>query len=176
MCEHMKTIKTKDFALRHPKAKDVDGYYETETDPVSKKMFMSFPESLNEAEKDLQKHIKDNAKRPIVSETFSVIIDGAYAGYTKIQFQNFDSKSEEGRVHIAIHPRFRGKGLATKVIRTITSYGFKRYRFKRIFAQCKLKNNAVARVIEKAGFRLEKIHTIDGVQKMWWVLERKKGD
>jgi RimJ/RimL family protein N-acetyltransferase len=169
-----KIIKEKGFILRYPKLEDVGGYYETETDPISKKMFMSFPANMDEAKKDLQKHIKDNKKKPLVSETFTIEVGGKYAGYAKIQFQNFDSKGNEGRIHISIHPEFRGKGLATKVIGTITEYGFEKYNFKKIFAQCKFINKAVARVNEKAGFKLVKIYVVEGVKKMLWVLERLK--
>ena len=167
-------IKTKDFLLQYPTLKDLDGYYETETDSLSKKMFTSFPKNKEEAKKDLQEHIKNNKKKPIVSETFSIIIDKKYAGYVKIQFQNFDPENDEGRIHVAIHPDFRGKGIATKVIKEITDYGFKKYKFKRIFAQHKAINKGVARINEKLGFKLIKTHKTEGVKKMLWVLERKK--
>lgn len=168
----MTVIKTKDFILRHVEPKDLEGYYEAETDPISKEMFMSYPKNLEEAKGDIEKHIRDNNTKPRVSETFSIIVKGKYAGYAKIQFNGFNSKGDEGRMHIAIHPAFRGIGLATKVVKAITKYGFKKYKFKRIFAQCKFINRAVARVNEKVGFKLEKIHEVDGIKKMWWVLER----
>lgn len=166
-------IKTKDFILRHKKISDLEGYYETETDELTKKMHMSFPKNLSEAKKDLQKSIKNYSEKPRLSESFTIEVNGKYAGSVTIQFQNFDVKGKEGRVHISIHPEFRSKGLATKVLKKITDYGFKKYKFKRIFAQCKLINKAIARVNEKVGFKLEKIHTVDGTKKMWWVLERK---
>lgn len=165
-------LKGKGFILRHVKLGDLKEYYKTETDKISKKMFMSFPKNIEEAKKDIQKHIKDNKKKPITSETFSIIKNRKYAGYVKIQFQNFNPKSNEGRIHVTIHPDFRGKGLATKAIKAITEYGFKKYKFERIFAQCKYTNKAVAKVNKKAGFRLEKIHTVEGIKKMWWVLEK----
>jgi len=167
-------IKTKDFILRHPMKKDLNEYYETETDSLSKKMFNSFPVNLNEAKLDLEKHIKDNRKKLIVSETFSIVVKSRYAGYVKIQSQNFDVKSCEGRIHIAIHPDFRGKGLAKKVIEVITNYGFKKKKFKKIFAQCKFINKPLMNIIEKRGFKLEKIHNSGGVKKVLWVLEREE--
>ena len=168
----MTIIKTKDFVLRHVQLKDLKGYYETETDEVSKKMFMSFPKDLDEAKKDILKHIKDNKNKDYVSETFSIIVNGDYAGYVKIQFQNFDRKSEEGRIHIAIHPKFREKGLATKVIKAATDYGFEEKNFKRIFGQCKAINKPLLKILKKIGFKKLKVHEVDGVKKVLLVLER----
>ena len=166
-------IKTKDFILRHPLLKDLKEYYETETDELSRKMFMSYPKNIGEARKDILKHIKDNKEKPIVSETFSIVKNNGYVGYVKIQFQNFDPKNDEGRVHIAIHPRFRGRGIATKALKAITDYGFEYYKFKRIFAQCKFINKGVAKINKKCGFKLIKTYNSEGFRKMLWVLEKK---
>ena len=72
---------------------------------------------------------------------------------------------------MAVHPDFRGEGIATKAIKAITEYGFKKKKFDRIFAQCKFINKGVAKVNRRVGFKLEKIHIVEGIKKMWWVLE-----
>lgn len=167
------TIKTRDFILRHFKLSDAKEYYESEIDALTKKMHTSFPKNFEEAKKEVSNKIKDYKKKPMVSEAFVIDIAGKYAGDVTLQYQNFDPKSNEGRVHITIHPDFRGKGLATNTLKEIMRYGFKKKKMKRIFAQCKAINKGVIRVNEKCGFKKVKTYVVDGgIKKILWVKER----
>jgi len=47
--------------------------------------------------------------------------------------------------------------LATEAVKKVTSYGFKKLKLKRIYGYCRTFNKSSARVLEKAGYKLEGI-------------------
>lgn len=165
----MAVIKGRGFILRHIKMSDANGYWETMQDKETIKALMSVPHSFNEAKKEIKDDIKEIREKG--SEYFTIVVNGKYAGNVILQYQNWDKTSEDGRVHMWLHPDFRGKGLATKAMKRIIAYGFKKG-FKRIYGQCKASNKAVIKINKKLGFRKVKIHMVEGVKKILWVKER----
>jgi ribosomal-protein-alanine N-acetyltransferase len=151
----MTIIKGKGFVLRPIKMSDAKAYFETMQDKETKKGFMTVPKSLQEAKKEIKEHVQRACKK--TSETFAIDVDGEYAGYVKIDHENWDPKEYHGRIHYCTHPKFRGKGITTKAVKLVTEYAFKRYKFKRIVGRCRSFNKASARVLEKAGYKLEGI-------------------
>jgi RimJ/RimL family protein N-acetyltransferase len=140
-------------------------------DEETKKALMATPNSFKEAKIEVQEKI-EKAKTK-VSETFTIEIDEKFAGTVTIEYQNYDVLSDEGRVHLVIHPNFRGKGLATKALTALVEYAFNERKFKILYGQTKVSNIAIAKVFEKVGFNLEKIHTVEGIKKHWWSLRRQ---
>jgi len=165
----MTIIKTNEFILRPIILSDADSFFESMKDVETIKNFTSTPKTLSEAKLDIAKMIEKSKLK--VSEPFAIQVEGKYAGYVIIEYQNWNPKNDTGRVHICIHPDFRGKGLATKVLVEITNYGFTAYKFKKIIAQCKATNEGVAKANAKAGFKLDKIVKVDGIDKMAWIKE-----
>jgi ribosomal-protein-alanine N-acetyltransferase len=167
-------IKTKEFILRHIRMSDSKPYFESMQDKKTKKYFMKVPKNIKEARKEVKKLIKESNKKNPVMETFVLEIGGEYAGFIKIDYENYNPKEHRGRIHYATHPKFRGKGLTSKAVKLITDYGFKKFKFKRIIGRCRISNKASARVLEKAGYKLEGIlkknTLIDGkyVNDMIW--------
>ncbi len=155
------------FILRPIRMSDAEKYFEMKQDKETKKAFMTVPKNLSEVKKQIKEQINRNKRK--VSEVFAIEINKEYAGSIILEYQNWDRKSEEGRMHIQIHPKFRGRGLATKTMKTVLKYGFKKRNFKKIYIQCKASNKAVIRVIEKCGFKKEKVHLIEGIKKILWV-------
>lgn len=164
----MTIIKTKEFTLRPLSMKDLDGFFETMQDEDTKNALMSFPKTIEEAKEEMQEMLQKVEDG--ISEIFTVVVDGKYAGSVTLEYQGF-KPCDEGRLHITIHPDFRGRGLATNVIKRILDYGFKKRKFKRIFAQCKASNKGVVRVNEKVGFTPVKEHVRQGVKKILWKKE-----
>ena len=150
-------IKTKDFILRYIEISDVKPYFESMQDKKTKKYFMSVPKNLREARKEVNKLVNESNRKNPVMETFVIDVNGEYAGFVKIDYENYDSREHRGRIHYATHPKFRGKGLTSKAVKLITNYGFKKFKFKRIMGRCRTSNKASARVLEKAGYKLEGI-------------------
>jgi RimJ/RimL family protein N-acetyltransferase len=165
----MKIINGRGFILRHIKMSDAKSYWETMQDKEIIKELMSVPHSFGEAKKEIKDDI--NEMREKGSKYFTIVVNRKYAGNVVLQYQNWDKASKDGRIHIWLHPNFRGKGLATKVIHKIIGYGFKKG-FKKIYAQCKASNKAVIKTIKKLGFKKVKTHMIEGIKKILWVKEK----
>lgn len=162
-------IKGKGFILRPLKLSDAPGYWETMQDKKTIKGLMSVPHSLEEAKKEIREDIKQVKEKG--SKYFTIEVNGKYAGNVILQYQNWDKHSKEGRVHMWLHPDFRGKGLATKSLGKVIEYGFKKG-LKKIYGQCKASNKAVIRINKKLGFKKVKTHIVEGVKKILWVKER----
>lgn len=163
-------IKTKDFILRPLKLSDAKPYFEVMQDEETQRNFNSYPKSLTEVKKEIKDYLKQVKEKD--SEYFTIEVNGEYAGNVVLQHQDYDPKSDNGRVHLWIHPKYRGKGLATKALGELVKYGLKK-KYKRIFAQCKAINKGVIKINKKLGFKKVKTHTNEhGVKKILFVKER----
>jgi [ribosomal protein S5]-alanine N-acetyltransferase len=162
----MKRINGEGFILRSIGLKDSKGYWEVMQDKETVKGFISVPHSLEEAKKEVEEHILKSKQG--ITEVFTILVEGKYAGNVKLDYQNWDKSSSEGRVHLWLHPDYRGKGLATKALKKLIDYGFNKKKMKVIYAQCKKSNKAVCKVNEKVGFKKVEDRMVDGVKKVWW--------
>jgi len=149
------------FILRHIKMSDLQGYWESQKDPITKKGFMSTPKNLAEARKELKGKVVDLGKKKPFGETFAIEVNGEYAGDISLCHLNKKHEEHKGSISYCTHPKFRKKGLMVKAIRLLTKYAFKKYKLKRIWAQCRTFNKASAKVLEKAGYKLEGIKRKD---------------
>jgi len=163
-------IKGEGFILRPITLKDSQGYWEVMQDSETIKRFGSVPNSFEEAEEEIKEYL-DKIKKEI-TEVFTIEVEGEYAGNVKLDKQGWKKESDEGRIHLWLHPDFRGKGLATKALKLLVDYGLKKKKFKTIYAQCKKSNKAVCRVNEKIGFKKVEDRIVDGVEKVWWELKK----
>lgn len=149
-------IKGRNFILRHITVKDAKLYWESQQDKQAKSGFMSTPKTIEDAKKEIREKLSAMKKK--TGETFAIEIEGEYAGFVEIH----DMTKKERYKHTAIigycmHPKYRGKGITTQAVRLVTSYAFKKYNLKRISGWCRTFNKASARVLEKAGYKLEGI-------------------
>lgn len=147
----------KGFILRHIKLSDAEDYFECSNDREAKKGFMSTPKNINEAKKEVKKHISEYNKKKPTGEIFAIEINDEFAGWVEISHLNREHLEHKASVGYCIHPKFRGKGITTNAVKLITKYGFKKYKLKRIEGWCRTFNKASARVLKKAGFKLEGI-------------------
>jgi len=155
----MKTIlKGKGFLLRPIRMSDAQKYFESETDPVSKKGFMSTPKSVKEVENSIKEKIAERKKKKPSRETFAIDIGGEFVGYVGLHDMNEKFNEHRAIISYCLHPKFRGKGIMTKAVRLATRYAFEKYSLRRIAGRCRTFNKASARVLEKAGYKLEGIH------------------
>jgi len=170
----MTIIKTNDFILRPLSIDDAESYFEVMQDEDTKKNLQSVPSTLEEAKKEIKEYLIQVKEKD--SEYFTIEIDKAYAGNVILQHQNWDLNSDEGRIHIWIHPKFRGKGLATKAITEVMNYGLKN-KFKRIFIQCNSKNQGINKINSKLNLKKVKTFVNDnGSEKNLWVKENSDND
>jgi ribosomal-protein-alanine N-acetyltransferase len=107
-----------------------------------------YPISLDYAKKSIIKSIKDkkNYKK-------AIIVDGKFIGTISLYNPNKNKKIFEIGYFIA-RP-YWNKGIATKAVKEMCNFGFKKLKLKRIWADTQSNNPASARVLEKAGFKLE---------------------
>jgi len=141
---------TKDFLLRPITMKDASAYLELHKDKCSKRNFISVPKNLEEAEKELKEGIKGG-------HTFAIEVDREFAGFIHLELNKKPHDKHSADVGYGIMPKFRGQGIATKALKLITNYGFNKLKLKRIWGSCRTFNKASARVLEKAGYKLEGI-------------------
>jgi len=157
-------IKTKDFILRPIKLSDAKPFFETMQDPVTKKGLTTVPKNLEEAEQEIKENIKEMKEKG--SEVFTIEVKGKYAGNVILQYQNWDPTGKDGRIHLWLHPDYRGTGLSKKVLVQVLKYGFRK--FKRIYAQCKATNKRMIELLQELGFEKVKTHTLEGVKRILW--------
>ncbi len=145
------------FILRHVKMSDLQGYFECFQGKNIKEFLLKIPKNISEAEKELKERIADLKKKKPFGETFAIEVDGEFAGYVDLHHLNIEHHEHKGEIGYCVHPNFRGKGLASKSVKLLTNYAFKKYKLKRISAMGRVKNKASARVLEKAGYKCEGI-------------------
>jgi RimJ/RimL family protein N-acetyltransferase len=131
-------------------ADDINSYLECHRDDEAKKNFMSVPEDLKEARKEVRHNSKDGLMLKIEA-------GGRFAGFIRLELNKNPRYRHSAIAGYGIHPGFRGRGLATKALRMVSAYGFKKLKLVRITGMCRTFNRASARVLEKAGFKLEGI-------------------
>lgn len=150
--------KNPEFILRHAKLSDAKTFFECEQDEQARKGFMSSPKNVGEVKKSLRRQLRRDKKKNPSSEKFAIEINGEIAGWVRIYDLNQKYYEHQGIIGCCLHPKFRGKGIASKAVKLITNYAFKKYKLKRMLGRCRTSNKASARVLEKAGYKLEGIH------------------
>ena len=147
----MVIIKTRDFTLRPITLNDAQGYLECHQDKEAEKSLISTPKNIVEAKKEIKYLINKGALN------FAIEVNGNFIGFISLE-SHYDPRNKHAAiVNYVINHKFRGKGLATKAVKIVTDYGFKKLKLKRISGICRTFNKASARVFEKAGFKLEGI-------------------
>lgn len=71
-----------------------------------------------------------------------------------------------------LDPRWWGRGLATEAARAMIRYGFEELGMERIVAATDAPHQASVRVMERCGLRFEKRTTIDGLNTLFYTLDR----
>ena len=135
------------FILRPKKKSDLQSWYKNQLDEDTARNFMSMPKNLEEAKKEFSEKSKN-------SESFIINIDGECVGSIGI---HDIVKGNKEIISYWIANKCRGKGITTKAVKIVTEYFFKKYNLKRISGNVRTFNKASARVLEKAGYKLEGI-------------------
>ncbi|MAG47962.1 hypothetical protein CL617_05120 [archaeon] len=168
----MVRIEKDEFILRDLEIKDSQGYWETMQDEKTKEGMMETPKSFKRAKIEVEDYIEDAKTK--VKEVLTIEIDGQYAGNVRLDYQGFNTDSDEGRVHMWIHPKFRKNKLAQRALQALIKYAFEKRKFRVLYGQSKVSNKAMAKIMENLGFEKEKKHRIvDDIKKIWWTLKKQ---
>jgi len=163
----MKDLKGNGFILRPLRLSDSQRYLECFVGENIKPFLLRVPRDLDEVQKIVRVKVNDFRKKKPFGESYAIEIEGVFAGYVELHNLNLEHQEHKCEIGYNIHPDYRGKGLATLAVRLLTKYAFEKYRLKRMSAMGRLKNKASARVLQKAGYKLEgvlrKNKEIDGV-------------
>ncbi len=87
---------------------------------------------------------------------FAIEYNGQFAGVVGLLLHT-DSVLKSAEVGYWIGEPFWGKGIATRVLHSMTQLGFRRLKLNRLFAGVFEWNKAGMRVLEKCGYQLEGI-------------------
>ena len=71
------------------------------------------------------------------------------------------------------HPDHWSKGLATEAARTMIGFGFERLGLECVVASADFPNTASLRVMAKAGMKFDRRETIDGLDTVYYKLDRQ---
>jgi ribosomal-protein-alanine N-acetyltransferase len=119
--------------------------------------FMDFaPETVEQAEEWLQEVIFHNRKQPREAYNLAIVhaTEGQVIGWIGIGASS-RYRGELGFGYM-LAPAYWNQGYATEAVRCIVDFGFGSLQAPRISAWCYTENHASARVLEKAGLRLER--------------------
>jgi len=146
----MTIIRTKDFILRPHELNDAKNIYEYQLDAETQKNCMSTPKSIAEAKKEIREKLQTKKERA----SFVIVVNQEVVG--EIGLHHVIPK-HSAMISYWIAAKCRGKGIITKAVKLITDYGFKKFKLVRIQGNVRTFNKSSARVLEKAGYKLEGI-------------------
>ena len=139
--------------LRHLTIEDSKDYWLAH-DKISEKNFNSIPKNIQQARKEVNKHIKHYSvpvnKRE--EECFAIEYNGEFAGWINIHDISYEHKAVTGSL---VAPHFRKKGVGTKAHKILIKHAFKKYKLKRISGRLRAFNKASGRMLEKSGYKFE---------------------
>lgn len=140
----LKSLKPR-FILRHAKNNDLKDWFKHQLDKETMRNFMTVPKNLKEARKELFEKSRD-------SEGFVIDVDGLVVG--GIGAHDI-VEGHKAVISYWVARKLRNKGIATKAVKMATDYFFKKYKLVRISGNARTFNKASARVMKKAGYKLE---------------------
>lgn len=147
--------------LRYVKLSDAQVLLDIETDKENIKNMMYYDDDIKSIIKGIKEQQSQYRKKKPSGEQIIIETSEGVAGYVSIHGLHTPNKEHKAQISYALHPNFRGQGITTIAVKLLTNYAFKKYNLKRIEASCRTFNIASARVLEKAGFKLEGIHRKD---------------
>ena len=120
-----------------------------------------FPYTLNHAEIWIRKCRSSYSEKCPSDLGFAVVASGWVVGGIGLAYIE-GHKAELGYWLAKNH---RGRGVMTRAVRIICSFGFQKLKLRRIYATVFSRNKASARVLEKAGFRFEGVLRKENMKK-----------
>jgi len=107
-----------------------------------------YPINLDYTKKSIKKSLTDKN-----SYKRAIFVDGKFAGTISLYNPNKNKKIFE--IGYSVARDYWNKGIATKAVKEICKFGFKKLKLKRIWAGTLSNNPSSSRVLVKAGFKQE---------------------
>lgn len=159
----MNEIKTDRFILRLISLNDYNKVYEILSDEETVKYLnMNRHKCITDSKnmlKDYLNGLKDGTKYP-----FAIIDKDTkdFLGIFLIKLDLYNDDAFESTTYI--NKKYWNKGILSEILPYIIDYVFKEIKTKNFRGYVMEKNGASARVLEKTGFKLEKIFEVPGIE------------
>lgn len=149
-------IKTKQFILRPLKMSDAAAYAKYASNKkISRNMLrLPYPVTLDYVKIRIKTAQKEYKKSKPVFYNLAIEIDGEFSGWISINHIVWGHKASIG---YWLAEKYWGKGLMTKIVKTVTVWGFKKFKLKRMEASVFPFNPASMKVLVKSGYVCEGI-------------------
>ena len=148
------TTKTGKLILRPFKMSDANSVVRHANDKTIYRNLLTlpYPYTLKDARKWLKTVVPQYRRKNPEQIVFAVELKGEVIGSIGLHKIIRGHKAEMG---YWLSREYRGRGIMTETIRSVTDYGFKKLGLRRIYASVFLFNKASMRVLEKNGFEFE---------------------
>jgi ribosomal-protein-alanine N-acetyltransferase len=157
MEKEMTTIfRSKKFVLRHVRSSDAQSIVEHIN---NRKIFRNtlhipYPYAVTDARAWLRRTLSMYRKQRPVNFNLAIVVNDIMIGSVGLNHIEYGHKAEIG--YWLAEP-YWGQGIMSEAVGTITAYGFKHFKLKRIYAYVFLYNRPSHQVLKKNGFQVEGI-------------------
>jgi len=152
----MRALETERLLLRPFTEDDLDALFAMQSHPEVTRWLPWGPRDRDEVRAALEKKLKSSPLREdgdavslavVLKSSSEVIGDGS--------LWLVSAEDRLGEVGYLFHPDHYGRGYATETTRRLLQLAFEEFRLHRVVGRLEPRNGASARVLEKAGMRLE---------------------
>jgi ribosomal-protein-alanine N-acetyltransferase len=159
----MIVLETERLLFRDHTPEDLDVFCALEADPEVRRFVGGRPRTREEAEHRFRDQFLRSTPDRLRLWATVFKPEGRYIGYCGVypHFGEAGPIPEEGALGFTLARAYWGRGLATEAACAFVDFGFNEIHLRRIVATIEAGNSASVRVIEKLGFRLWRLETIN---------------
>lgn len=122
-----------------------------------------------EVQRFVQMFIDQQQLQPRFKFQLAVVLKANHTLIGNCGIRKTTPNAPEADMGYELAPDYWGRGLATEAVHCIVRFGFTQLGLHRLSAWCVAENTASARVLEKAGLRLEgRLRDKDHFKGRWW--------
>lgn len=167
-------IETDKLLLRELEESDSEKMFFLSSDPeITRHMDYIVFKTESEAKKWVEEKIHHNNQIPRSSYNFAIELKGnhKFVGWIGIG-KSSDSTKGDLDFGYAVLKKHWGKGIATEALKAIIDLAWKETKANKIFGECRIRNTASMKVMERAGMKLETDFEEDGKKSVRYVVIR----
>jgi ribosomal-protein-alanine N-acetyltransferase len=163
MSASMIVLETERLLFRDHTRDDLEAFCALEADPEVRRFVGGAPRTRQRAEEKFRSFLRPAPKDRLSLWATVFKPDDRYIGYCGV-YPHFGVKGpipKEGALGYTLAREYWRRGLATEAARAFVDFGFDVIRLRRIVAMVEVGNGASVRVLEKLGFSLWQLETVN---------------